>query len=80
MVAMVKKIQKVSDRLRVAIAAADKSLCQLARESEIDVATISRFMNCKGGLSVDGLDAIAAVLGLHLVEADGQKKSQTRRG
>lgn len=63
---MRKKHAKVTDQLRTAIETSGKTLGQIARESGIDIATISRFMHGKGGLSMDGLDGIAESLGLHL--------------
>jgi DNA-binding phage protein len=57
---------KLTDQLRLAIKASDKSMGQIARESGIDIATISRFMHEKGGLSMDGLDRIVDILGLRL--------------
>lgn len=67
MAPMMKKQQTISGELRAAISAADKSMGQIARETGIDLATISRFMHGKGGLSTDGLDAIGKCLGLRLV-------------
>ena len=46
---------------------AEKSMGQIARESGIDIATISRFVHGKGGLSKEGLDAIGKCLGLRIV-------------
>jgi transcriptional regulator with XRE-family HTH domain len=68
---------KLTDQLRTAIKASDKSMGQIARESGIDIATISRFMHGKGGLSMDGLDRIADSLGVRLT---AYTKSQTKEG
>lgn len=71
---MTKKRKTFCDELRDAIDSAEISRYRLAEETGIDAATLSRFMNGKGGLSVDGLDKIAAVLGLHVtVEAKKPK-------
>ena len=61
---MGKKRGTLTDQLRAAIATSDKTMGQIARESGIDIATISRFLHGKGGLSMDGLDRIAECLGL----------------
>ena len=63
---MRKKREKLTDQLRTAIETSGRTLGQIARESGIDIATISRFMHGKGGLSMDGLDGITESLGLHL--------------
>ena len=71
---MAKKQTKLSDELRAAIANSDKSMGQIARESGIDIATISRFMHGKGGLSVDGLDEIGKSLSLRIVVDEPSKQ------
>jgi transcriptional regulator with XRE-family HTH domain len=65
-----------SEQLRAAITAADKSMGQIARESGVDIATISRFMHGKGGLSVDGLGRIVESLGLTLTAATKDKSKK----
>jgi hypothetical protein len=74
---MTKKQEKLTDQLKAAIMTADKSLGQIARESAIDIATISRFLHGKGGLSMDGLDRIADVLGVRLCKT---KKTRVKKG
>lgn len=68
-----KPAPKLSDQLRGFIENAPISQNQIARESDIDRATLSRFLNETGGLSVDGLDRIAGVLGLELVKSKPSK-------
>lgn len=63
---MSKNRKTFCDELREAIEAAEISRYRISEETGIDNATLSRFMHGKGGLSVDGLDKIAAVLGLHV--------------
>jgi len=75
---MAQKQPKLTDQLRAAIAASDKTMGQIARESGIDIATISRFMHGKGGLSVDGLDRIAECLGLNLTAGKPRPKKGSR--
>lgn len=68
-----KPTTKLSDQLREFIENAPIGQNQIARESDLDRATLSRFLNKTGGLSVDGLDRIAGVLGLELVESKQSK-------
>jgi hypothetical protein len=60
------KRTKFSDQLRVALQASPKSRNQIAKESGVDGATLSRFVHCKGGMSIDGIDCITDCLGLSL--------------
>ncbi|MCX7428955.1 MAG: hypothetical protein NTW96_25420 [Planctomycetia bacterium] len=73
---MTKKQTRLTDELRAAIVGSGKSLGQIARESTIDLATISRFMHKRGGLSMDGLDLIAACLGVSLTRATKPRKKK----
>jgi transcriptional regulator with XRE-family HTH domain len=75
---MARKRIKLSDQLRAAIDAADKSRYRIALEAGIHHATLSRFMNGKGRLSMDGIDRLAECLGLHIV-AEGQQGSKKGR-
>lgn len=63
---MRKKPKKLSDVLREAIASDEMSRYRLSQLTGIDNATLSRFLNRKGGLSIEGIDAIAEALGLRL--------------
>lgn len=67
---------KFSDELRAAIVAAEKSRYQIRAETGIDEATLSRFIHGKGGLSIDGLDAIAECLGLHVSTKPAKRKTK----
>lgn len=73
---MAKKRPTITDQLKAAITTADESMGQIARESGIDIATISRFIHGKGGLSMEGLDAIGKYLGLRIVVDKPQKKGR----
>ena len=66
--------RKLTDQLRKAIDAGDKTRYQIAKETGIDEATLSRFIRGKGGLSMEGLDAIGECLGLRIVTDKPQKK------
>jgi len=58
--------QKLSEQLREAILAGPMSRRQIALQLGIDEGQLSRFMNFKGGLSMEGIDKVAALLGLEL--------------
>ena len=73
---MARKQQSLTDQLKMAISTSEKSMGQIARESGIDIATISRFIHGKGGLSMEGMDAIGKSLRLRIV-AD---KSRAKKG
>ena len=64
---------KLSDQLRDFITNAPISQNRLASETNLDPATISRFMRGTGGLSTAGMDEIAQVLGLGLVKVEEAK-------
>jgi len=75
---MKRKCTKLSDQLRKLIEASGESCNQISREAGIDKATLSRFMNGKGGLSTDGLDRIADYLGLNLTAENEPLKPKGR--
>lgn len=74
---MTRKPTKLTDQLRQAIDAADRSRYRIALDAGIDHATMSRFMN-GAGLSMEALDAIAETLGLELVHRDRAPKHKSR--
>ncbi|NLS96592.1 MAG: helix-turn-helix domain-containing protein [Planctomycetaceae bacterium] len=61
-----KQIKKLSDQLRATIDASELSRYRIAIEAGLDHGTLSRFMNGKGGLSIDALDRIGQILRLEL--------------
>ncbi|MFH1919890.1 MAG: hypothetical protein ABIP48_08405 [Planctomycetota bacterium] len=63
---MARKRNKVSETLRAAVNAADRTRYRICRDAEIDQAAMSRFMR-GAGLSLDAVDRLAACLGLELV-------------
>jgi plasmid maintenance system antidote protein VapI len=71
---MARKHTKLSDQLRQAIETSGKSRYALWQETDIDQATLSRFVHGKGGLSMDGLDRLAEALGLELAPKRGPAK------
>lgn len=75
-----KRHKTVSESLREAIDAAPISRRQICLHLGIDEAQFSRFMNHKAGLSMEGIDAVAAFLGLELqpIQKPRLKKGKTK--
>jgi transcriptional regulator with XRE-family HTH domain len=64
---MEKRTAKLSDQIRRAVDASGLSRYRISKELGIAESTMSRFMSGKGGLSMDSIDALAALLGLNIV-------------
>ena len=62
------KRTKISDQIRDAIQSADVTRYRIAVETGIHEATLSRFMNGTGGMTVETLDKLGEYLGLEIVE------------
>ena len=60
------KTTTLADQLRTAIKTCGRSRYALSQETGIEQSTLSRFVNGKGGMSLDTADAIAKALGLKL--------------
>ena len=73
-----KRDKPVSEPLREAIDAAPISRRQICLRLGIDEGQFSRFMNRKGGLSMEGIDAVATLLGLELRPSHGKKPRVTK--
>jgi transcriptional regulator with XRE-family HTH domain len=58
--------KRLSDEIRDAVEASGLSRYRIARELGVAESTMSRFMGRKGGLSLDNLDRLADLLGLHI--------------
>jgi len=78
MAPMKAKRVKLTDQLRRAIEGGLKSRYQIAKETGIDEATLSRFIHGKGGLSMEGLDSIADCLGLNLTTVSKPRAKKGR--
>jgi len=66
MQAMARKLNKVSDILRAAVDASDRTRYRICKDADIDQATLSRFMHRKSGLSMEAIDRLVETLGLEL--------------
>ncbi len=67
----------LSDEIRYAVNGSGLSRYAIAKALGIAESTISRFMNGKGGLSMDYLDRLAELLGLHIVVKPTKKQRGT---
>ena len=58
---------KLSDEIREAVNASGMSRYAISKALGISESTMSRFVNGKGGLSMEYLDRLGELLGLHVV-------------
>lgn len=72
------KTKPLTDQLREHIRQADFSQRQFAFRVGTDPAVLSRFLNGRGGLSMEVIDNVGKLLGLTLV-AETPKKTIARR-
>ena len=66
--------KKLSDEIREAVNASGMSRYAIAKSLGIAESTMSRFMNGKGGLSMEFMDRLAELLGLHIVVRPAKKQ------
>ncbi len=66
--------KKLSDEIRDAVNGSGMTRYAIAKTLGISEATLSRFMNAKGGLSMDFFDRLAELLGLHVVVKRSKKQ------
>ena len=64
--------KKLSDEIRVAVDSSGMSRYAIAKALGVAESTMSRFMSGKGGLSMEYIDRLAALLGLHIVVRKGK--------
>ncbi len=57
---------KLSDQIRQTIETCGKTRYQIGQDTGIHQATLSRFMNGKGGLSIPVMDRLGEYLGLNI--------------
>ena len=58
--------ESFSDQIRRAIDSSGYSRYAICKRIKVDQSTMSRFMNGGGGMSMDGLDRLAELLGLRI--------------
>ncbi len=77
---MTRKRANLSEQLRAAVDASDRTHYRIALDAEVDHASLSRFMH-GSGLSSDGIDKLAETLGLELKpKRPTKKRTPTRKG
>lgn len=64
--------KKLSDEIRDAVNASGMSRYAIAKALGVAESTMSRFANGKGGLSMEYIDRLADLLGLHIVARKGK--------
>ena len=73
---MPKKQQRasLSDELRQAIERSGVSRYSIWQQTGIDQGSLSKFMDGERGLSIESIDTIAELLGLHICTADAKSR------
>jgi DNA transposition AAA+ family ATPase len=73
---MPKKKQRLSlsDELRQAIERSGVSRYSIWQQTGIDQGSLSKFMDGERGLSIESIDTIAELLGLHICTADAKSR------
>lgn len=66
--------------LRNAIEASDKSLQQIARESDTTAGQLSRLMSGERGLGVETAERVAETLGLEIIVRPKQQRTSNNKG
>ncbi|MDM8005326.1 MAG: helix-turn-helix transcriptional regulator [Phycisphaerae bacterium] len=64
---MAKKRPKFSDQIRELVETSGYTRAEISRQTDIDQATLSRFVNRERGLPMNTLDVLADFLGLEVV-------------
>ena len=77
---MARKQNKVSDTLRAAVDASDRTRYRICKDAEIDQASLSRFMHRETGLSMEAVDRLAKALGLELKPKRPARKPKRKKG
>ena len=73
---MGKRRRSLSDQVRRAVDDSGMSRYRICKELDLAEPTMSRFMNRKGGLSMDTLDALSELLDLNITT--GKRKPKGR--
>jgi plasmid maintenance system antidote protein VapI len=66
--------KRMSDEIRDAVNASGMSRYAIAKALGVAESTMSRFVNGKGGLSMEYLDRLADLIGLHIVVKPAKKQ------
>jgi transcriptional regulator with XRE-family HTH domain len=69
--------RRISERLRLEIERSKLSREEIARESGVDSASLSRFVHRQRGLAQDAIDALALLFGLELTKRRGRKRAKS---
>jgi transcriptional regulator with XRE-family HTH domain len=80
MATMGKQRAKLSEQIRAAVDASGMSRYRICKELGIAESTMSRFMSGQGGLSMEVLDALAALLGLTIKFPRRQRTERRTHG
>jgi transcriptional regulator with XRE-family HTH domain len=67
------RYKRFSDQIRDAISGSKLSRYRICADIRLDQATLSRFMNGKGNLSLETIDRLAELLKFRVVVAPEQK-------
>jgi len=63
----------LSDELREAIERSGQSRYSIWQQTGIDQGSLSKFMDGERGLSIESIDKLADLLGLHICAADAKR-------
>ncbi len=77
---MSKRTPTFTEQLRTLIETSGETRYRIGVETRIDHATISRFMNGQGGLSMPNLDALADYLGWKIITTKKNKSPKQTKG
>lgn len=74
-----KERRRIVDRILAAIEASTLTRYEIARQSGVDEASLSRFVNGKSSLDLSTIEKLAPVLGLEIVVKKSSKKGSKRK-
>jgi transcriptional regulator with XRE-family HTH domain len=74
-----KKRKPLSDELREAVEQSGLSRYSICQQTGIDQGTMSKFMAGARGLSIESIDTLADLLGLHICKPDAGQARKGRR-
>lgn len=74
------RTQTISEQLRQHIRQVESSQRQLADQIGVDPGTLSKFLNSQGGLSLEVIDRLGALLGLTVTSTNTTTSATRRKG